>query len=396
MSNIQRIGTLLAVLAGISLQSFGQDAIKEALQAIEINSKELKARRELTNAQTLEANTGKFLSNPTVEYSHEWGSTSAAGSSDELVVKQQLDFPTVYTNKNRLAALKGSLYAQEDAAYRQEYLLEAHLLCIELVYLRKQHALLTEQRNNAQQMSDFFAAKMKAGDANILEVNKVEVELINAQTALRLNATAIGAAERQLQMLNGGIPLQFSAASYPVTERTYTADSIVQLVLASNPNLKSMESNVGIAKREVSLSRSLSLPKFDVGYRQNVTPGEKFRGIVVGMSIPLFENRNTVKRAKAQQRFAEVQLESTQAKLAAEIRQLYEQATQLQESAKLLREQLSQLQGVALLNKALNLGEISVTSYFVELSSFYQSQQALLDMERELNRIEATLYRFEL
>lgn len=375
--------------------AYGQDAVTAALHAVEENSKELKARRELTSTQKLEANTGKYLANPTVEYSYEWGSPSSVGTSNELVIKQQFDFPTTYASKSRLANLRSSMYDQEGAAFRQDYLLEAKLLIVELIGLRRQQQFLKEQVVNAENLSKFYATKMKAGEANVLESNKIDVELINARAVLDVNVAAADAAFKQLELLNGGAPLSFDAVDYPQLQNL-PVDSLVRRNLESNPNLKSLEGGIGVAAKEVSLARALSLPKFDLGYRQNITDNDKFRGVVVGLSIPLFENKNTVKRAKAQYQLAQVQLESSQVKLANEVQQRYQQAVALREAASRLRERFTSIDGAKFLNKALNAGEISVTTYFVELASFYQSRQALLDMEKEYNRLMAMLYRFEL
>lgn len=375
--------------------AYGQDAVTAVLHAVEENSKELKARRELTSTQKLEANTGKYLANPTVEYSYEWGSPSSVGTSNELVIKQQFDFPTTYASKSRLANLRSSMYDQEGAAFRQDYLLEAKLLIVELIGLRRQQQFLKEQVVNAENLSKFYATKMKAGEANVLESNKIDVELINARAVLDVNVAAADAAFKQLELLNGGAPLSFDAVDYPQLQNL-PVDSLVRRNLESNPNLKSLEGGIGVAAKEVSLARALSLPKFDLGYRQNITDNDKFRGVVVGLSIPLFENKNTVKRAKAQYQLAQVQLESSQVKLTNEVQQRYQQAVALREAASRLRERFTSIDGAKFLNKALNAGEISVTTYFVELASFYQSRQALLDMEKEYNRLMAMLYRFEL
>lgn len=41
------------------------------------------------------------------------------------------------------------------------------------------------------------------------------------------------------------------------------------------------------------------LPKFSAGYSLERTLGQKYQGISVGISIPLWENKNRVKQAKA-------------------------------------------------------------------------------------------------
>ena len=83
-------------------------------------------------------------------------------------------------------------------------------------------------------------------------------------------------------------------------------------------------------------------------------------GFVVGVSIPLFENKNTVKKAKAQAEFATASLADNQLNLKTNLRQLYQQAEALQISRADYAKVLEQQRNIELLNKALNAGQISV------------------------------------
>ena len=152
-----------------------------------------------------------------------------------------------------------------------------------------------------------------------------------------------------------------------------------------------------ITKREVKLNRSLSLPKFDVGYKRSASSGNvASNGFVVGVSIPLFENKNTVKKAKAQAEFATASLEDNRLNLRTSLQQLYHQAEALQISREDYAKVLEQQRNVELLNKALNAGQLSVIDYFVELTTFYDSQQSYLDVEKEYHNILAQLYQYKL
>ena len=51
---------------------------------------------------------------------------------------------------------------------------------------------------------------------------------------------------------------------------------------------------------------------------------------------------------------------------------------------------------VELLNKALMAGQISMIDYFVELTTFYDSRQNYLNVEKEYYNTLAQLYRYKL
>ena len=380
-----------------TLTTRAQNSIDQVLKSIETNNKSLQANTKMTDAQKLEAQTGKFLANPSVEWEQMWGNRNNPGSEYTLTVKQSLDFPTTYSNKNKLANLKANTIGFQSAAYRQQLLLNAKQTCIEIIYLRKQKSLLDERLANAETMFALYKKRFESGDANQLELNKIQLELLNAQNQSRLNKAALTAAEEQLRNFNGGNPITFDATDYPTGEELINFDQLQAAFMEADPNLKSLTGDQEIANREVKLSRSLTLPKFDVGYKRNAAKDHvASNGFMVGVSIPLFENKNTVKKAKAQAEFATASLEDNRLNLKTNLQQLYQQAEALQISRADYAKVLEQQRNIELLNKALNAGQLSVIDYFTELTTIYDSHQSYLDVEKEYHSILAQLYQYKL
>lgn len=380
-----------------TLTTRAQNSIDQVLKSIENNNKSLQANQKMTDAQKLEAQTGKFLANPSVEWEQMWGNRNNPGSEYTLTVKQSLDFPTTYSNKNKLANLKANTIGFQSAAYRQQLLLNAKQTCIEIIYLRKQKNLLDERLANAETMFALYKKRFESGDANQLELNKIQLELLNAQNQSRLNKAALTAAEEQLRNLNGGDPITFDATDYPAGEELINFDQLQAAFMEADPNLKSLTGDQEIANREVKLSRSLTLPKFDVGYKRNAASDHvASNGFMVGVSIPLFENKNTVKKAKAQAEFATASLEDNRLNLKTNLQQLYQQAEALQISRTDYAKVLEQQRNIELLNKALNAGQLSVIDYFTELTTIYDSHQSYLDVEKDYHSILAQLYQYKL
>ena len=380
-----------------TLTTRAQSSIDQVLRSIETNNKSLQANTKMTDAQKLEAQTGKFLANPSVEWEQMWGNRNNPGSEYTLTVKQSLDFPTTYSNKNKLANLKANTIGFQSAAYRQQLLLNAKQTCIEIIYLRKQKSLLDERLANAETMFALYKKRFESGDANQLELNKIQLELLNAQNQSRLNKAALTAAEEQLRNLNGGNPITLDATDYPAGEELINFEQLLAAFMDADPNLKSLTGDQEIANREVKLSRSLTLPKFDVGYKRNAASDHvASNGFMVGVSIPLFENKNTVKKAKAQAEFATASLEDNRLNLKTNLQQLYQQAEALQISRADYAKVLEQQRNIELLNKALNAGQLSVIDYFTELTTIYDSHQSYLDVEKEYHSILAQLYQYKL
>ena len=114
------------------------------------------------------------------------------------------------------------------------------------------------------------------------------------------------------------------------------------------------------------------------------------------MSIPLWENKNTVKKAKAQFEYTTAMMEDKLQSLKSNLKQLYQQVQTLSESREEYRKILSGQQSIALLNKALDAGQISMIEYFTEVTTFYESRQNYLDVERDYFNALAQLFQYKL
>lgn len=391
---------LSLIITGLVMLTTGvhaQNSIHRVLKEIEENNKTLQAKEKLTDAQKLETQTGKYLENPTAEFEKMWGNRNNPESEYSFTFKQSLDFPSVYGQKNKLAELKSTSLDYQLAAYRQQLLLTAKQTCIEIIYLRKQKEVLDKRLRNAEQLATIYQRRVESGDANQLEINKIQLELLAARNQSRLNAAALSTAELQLYNLNGNIPIKFNDLEYPETDVILDLDTIYRAYLATDPNMKNLIGEQEVANQEVKVSRSLTLPKFDLGYKRNASGNNiSANGFVIGISIPLFENKNTVKRAKAQAAFVTTTIEESRLNLRSSLQQLYEQAVTLQTSRNEYAALLKHQRNVELLNKALQAGQLSIVDYFTELTTLYDSLQSFLDVERDYYNLLAQLFQYEL
>ena len=222
------------------------------------------------------------------------------------------------------------------------------------------------------------------------------LEKVNANNASRRNAAALRAQLELLQSLNGGLPIEFSDTVYAMPTALPAYEELESAYLAADPNLKSLDSESESAQREVKVSRALTLPKFDLGYRRNGGSSETLNGFRIGMSIPLWENKNTVKQAKAKAEYAVLNLEDNTQTLKATLRDLYLQAQALETSCNEYAQTISMQRTEDLLNRALISGQISMVDYFVEISLLYDSIQNYLDVEKEYQNVMAQLLQYQL
>lgn len=385
------IGAALSAWAGgLSAQS----SMEEVLQSIEANNKDLQANEQLIQSRKLEARLDNNLPDPSVSYSHQYGNKDGLGTQGELIASQSFDFPTVYVQKHKLSKAKAAGIDREGEAFRQQILLQAKEVCLDLILLNQQKSLLDERMRNAERLSAIFATRLEQGDANILETNKIQLELLNAKNEARMNETARIAKLQELATLNGGIEIEFTDTAYTPLPDILSFEDLRNEVLDTDYRLLSLRSDQVTASRQLSVNKSKWLPGLELGYRLNTQAGgERFNGFLVGVTIPLFSNRNQVKQAKAQALFTDMRLESESYTVENELLELYNRSVALKTSLDEYEDVLDSQDNLALLNKAIEAGQISMIEYFVDVTTYYQSVQNYLQLRNQYEKVVAEMYK---
>lgn len=387
------IGSALFALAG---EVQAQSGIEQVLKNIESNNKELQANAQLTASQKLEARTDNNLADPTLSYAHLWGAKDKNETIGELVVSQSFDFPSLYATRSKLNRLKAGAYDGQASVFRQDKLLQAKELCLDIIMLRQQKRILEDRLHNAEELAKMYARRLQTGDANALETNKINLELLNVKTETALNETALRNKLQELNTLNGNIPIVFEENQYPAVAFPSDYQMLKSEVMATDRTLLALGSESLAARKQITVNKSQWLPKLELGYRRNTESGTPFNGVVVGFSFPLFENRNKVKIAKAQALNVDLQKDNATLQVESELAQLYREAKTLHTSMEEYRKTFQSQQDLALLKQALTGGQISMIEYFVEVSVIYQSHQNYLQLENQYQKAMARIYKSKL
>jgi len=392
MKRIIIIGSLVScALLALTGEVQAQNGIEQVLKNIEANNKELQANAQLITSQKLEAKTDNNLPDPTLSYAHLWGAKDKNETIGELVVSQSFDFPSLYATRNKLNRLKADAFDSQADVFRQEKLLLAKEVCLDIIMLRQQKHILEERLRNAEELAKMYAKRLQTGDAN-----KINLELLNVKTETSLNETALRNKLQELNTLNGNIPVVFEESTYPATPFPADYQILKSEVLSTDRTLMAFNNESLVARKQIAVNKSQWLPKLELGYRRNTETGTPFNGVVVGFSFPLFENRNKVKIAKAQALNIDLQKDNATLQVESELAQLYREAKTLHTSMEEYRKTFQAQQDLALLKQALTGGQISMIEYFVEVSVIYQSHQNYLQLENQYQKAMARIYKSKL
>ena len=195
----------------------------------------------------------------------------------------------------------------------------------------------------------------------------------------------------ELKALNGGIEIVFDETVIPVNPLPADFNEWYLKAESISPSLKYLNQQIEIRRQQVKLNQALSLPKLSAGYADERILGEKLQGITIGVSIPLWENKNVVKQAKADIISSEYSLENNKLQYYNRLQNLFNKSVGLQSTAVKYRQALSSYNSVPMLRKALEAGEISLLNYLLQIEAYYDAYNSMLEVERDYALAEAEL-----
>ena len=380
----------------VGSQLMAQNNIEQVLIAIEQNNTALKTLREEVKAQQLGNRTGIFLSAPEVEFNYLWGNPSEIGNRKDFSISQSFDIATIGGMKSRMAKEQNVLVDLQYKADRQSILLQAKQMCIDLIYYNSLYEELNTRMRHAQAITDAYQEKLKRGDANVLEANKANLNLSTVQGEIARVEVERQTLLNGLKQLNGGIEIFMESNDYQTTPLPDSFEKWYQDAEQKNPMLSYVKQQIEVGKQEVRLNRAMNLPQFSAGFMSENTLGQKYQGVSVGISIPLWSNKNKVKQAKANVRAAEMRQLETKQYFYNQLQSLFLRAEGFWRTAIGYRQSLSSLNSTDLLSKALQAGEISLLDYMVEIGLYYETVNQTLAAERDFEKAKAELYAVEL
>lgn len=369
-----------------------KDPIFHVLEQIEQNNLQLKAARETMKAEVLETKAENNLSNPEVNYAHLFSNQRSGQQQSELTVVQGFDFPTAYSARSKAGALEADARQRSYMVQRREVLLQAKLLCLDLIGLNREANLLTLLQAHADSLAQLCETRLESGDATALEVNRAKLGLMALHTELADNVSAHRTALQSLLAMNANLSIEGMVEdTYPAAAALPDYATLCDEVLPKNRDVQQAEAESKASRKNVAVSRQAGLPKLQVGYRRNTAPAEEFNGFIIGGSIPLFENRNKVKAASARALSAELQKESVTLSAEALLQARYNEAQSLKQAMAAYDLDLMR-QSFSLLGQALDGGQLTWHEYFVELEALIRQGQSYLKLENRYQKLLAELF----
>ena len=366
----------------------------EVLDSIEKNNTTLIALRTEAEARKLENRTGITLADPEVGYKHMWEGADETGKLTEFTVSQRIDLATVTGQRKRVAHRQNRVIDEEYRMARMDILLDAQLTLVDLAYYNALAAELDRRLGHARRVVEAERVRFDNGDTDALSYNNVLLSLSALEAEVSRVDMERDVLTARLTALNGGVSLD-NLESLDALENLESLDNLdfsSWYAEAHLPQLAGARQLCEARSSELALAKSMYLPSLSATYiNERHTVGTRSQGVAVGVSIPLWANKNSVRTARTALEAAE----ANQADVALRLRSAYEQeftrVKGLQQTAMRYRRALDEANNSALLQRAMDEGLISVLEYLQGIELYYDYLDRSLGAERDYLRARAEL-----
>jgi len=389
-----KIYLLFSLLFLVSVKVFSQ-SVNDILKIIEDNNPQIQAGEKYLQTKVLEYKSGNLPEGPELKYGYFPDNTTVKGTKQVFEVSQSFQMPCYYRNQSGYNKLKINEEEIGQELLRNDILFEAKNLLLDYIFLSKKIAIAEKRLKFANDIYNAFMIRLEVGDANALEVNKAKLHAMQVKKQVSDDRISLLAISEKLKSLNGGKDLVINMEQYP-QEQLVEIDSLLFDKFANDPELKLGNSRIESSQKNLKVTKNLQLPKFSVGYGSETVADEQFRGVLVGVSIPLWSSKRAIQKAKMEMQYFDLANVWLIESKSAETKISYQQALSLKESLESYETILSSVNNEALLRESLESGEISIIDFFNEMFYMYEIYDDYLNVEKEYYQSLAELYKYRL
>lgn len=389
---------IVCLTVAMSVPGFAQENAGTVLSQIEKNNTALQALRKRTEADQYGYKAERALDAPEVGFDYLWGSPADVGTRKDISLTQSIDVAALAGARGKLANSRTELSDIQYNIERQKILLEAKQLYIKIVYCNAVNAELSSRIARSEQIEAAYRDMQARGETDMIEVNKAHLAYLSQKNALSRSMVERESLLSELQGLNGGEPVEVNA-SVISTDEVLPADFGAWYAEASQqiPELAYMKKNVDVNAAEARTAKMANYPSLTAGYMAELVKGSNFRGLTLGLSIPIWSVRSKVRQANASCEAAKLEERDAVTKTYNSFKALYDRAKGLQEiSAELSSSLAVSTEAMALTEHKLKAGDISLIDNIMELSLYYSLADEVLVTSCDYALALAELYAWNL
>lgn len=266
--------------------------VNEVLESVKQNNFALKASEQTKNSAISSIKSTNNLSNPEVGFEYHEGA-NVDGNKYGISVTQKFEWPGLYKNRSDV---NKALINVENTKQLSEYLnvlLDAKQLCIQIINLNRKLKVQETVVANITKLYSEYEKGFNHGEISILDINKLKIELLNTKRAYDELVSQRAGLFEKLTSLNGNKEIEnlSSLYDYP-TQSLESLDYYLAEVIKYDPSYLTLVANLDASNKNLSSAKMGWLPDLALSYKYSNEMGSKFNGFAVGVSVPIFANRN--------------------------------------------------------------------------------------------------------
>ena len=364
--------------------------IPEVLHTIATDNPILQSAKAANLAEELTLRSENTLPPTSVEYSPFFRPGVGGVASSELIVSQDFDFPTLYSNRAHQASLERQALDAATSVARRDLLLEAQERLLDLILCNKNVEILRTRLSDTEGLLKAYERALELGSATLLEVNKVRLARKELQREIMENEAEAESCVKAVIGLNGNRRIDLTGLVYTMGVEELPFPDDPNVLLSHDAGFRAATADLKAAEYGVKLAKSGWLPGFTVGYRRNTEEHQASNGFMVGASLPLFSNSAKMRAANARLASSRLKLETLMSQSSAELLAVADRFIRQRKifasyDLKLIMETIS------LYRKGLIAGQIPLTTYYTEVDALYDTLLTRARIENEVHRSYAQL-----
>ena len=372
--NLSRNAALSAIaFVSMTFVSGAQNSAEVVLASVEKNNPELQALRKRTESEKYGFKAERMVEAPEVGFDYLWGSPADIGTRKDISVTQSIDIATISGTKGKIAKSESELSDMQFNVRRQEILLQAKLLYINIVYCNAVGVELERRLERSEKVEAVYRDMQVRGETDMIEVNKAHLAYLAQRNALARNKMEAEGFRLELQRLNGGELLEINDLSYARSDMLPADfDTWYKEAADRSPEIRAARQNVKVNEAVARGIKMSSCPTITAGYMAELVKGSNFRGLTLGLSIPLWSARSKTRQANLSCEASRLEVKDVEASEYSALRSLYEKASGLKDLSDELALSLAVSdEAMSMTEKKFNEGEISLMDSIMELSLYY-------------------------
>lgn len=323
------------------------------------------------------------LPDPEAEVAYLAGSPSGVPNRTNVSLTQELDWGVLTGRRKGLVEAADRTAAARQRGVYREVMADALEQLVLLVHGNRMVAEMEARLALAQQVEGLCLKLYDKGDLTEPEMNKARLNTVVAKADRQRAADERAAVMARLRALNGGLSFVCNDTVYSLP-----ADDLCRAAetrsLPRTAAVEGAEAAVAEAEAEVKLARAQQWPSFTVGFQGEYIRQNNYSGLSLGLSLPLWGNKRAeVRRREAELLASRLDLVDTQLTAGAQQELLAQKTRRLLQVADELHQGLLATSNSRLLQRSLELGQISLLDFLLETSFYYAARTAWLEAERD-------------